>query len=227
MRIFIDWKETVEELKREFAEMGILVKPKSMQNKDIEGNPDYFTKELQHYSYTLLNPNPDDIIQANKEWANAEFAERIAVERINPGTAYLKRDEVWDEFLEDGKFGYTYNERFGLANQLSKIIARLSVDPDSRQLWLSVWSPERDIDKLGGISRVPCSLGYNFQIRNGKLNIHYVMRSCDFYTHFYNDVYLALKLQRYVAESVGVPVGDFTHTMFSFHVYNKDLEGVF
>ena len=52
------------------------------------------------------------------------------------------------------------------------------------------------------------------------------MRSCDFVTHFRNDVYLAIKFLEWVAEKTGYPVGDFTHTMFSCHVYNKDIQGV-
>ena len=57
--------------------------------------------------------------------------------------------------------------------------------------------------------------------------MHYVMRSCDFNTHFVNDVYLAIKLLEYVANEVGMEVGSFTHTMFSLHVYKKDLKNVF
>ena len=129
--------------------------------------------------------------------------------------------------MHDGKMAYSYNERFFLNDQLEKIISRLKEDHDSRQLWLSVWNPNEDVDKLGGISRVPCSLGYNFQFRDGKLNIHYVMRSCDFKTHFINDSYLAVKLLEYVAGRVGLPVGSITHTMFSLHIYKKDIEGVF
>ena len=53
------------------------------------------------------------------------------------------------------------------------------------------------------------------------------MRSCDFSTHFANDVYLAIKLLEYVAELTGYEVGNFTHTIFSLHIYKKDLKGVF
>ena len=125
------------------------------------------------------------------------------------------------------KLAYAYNERIWDNNQLTKIINRLKEDKDSRQLWLSIWDPNIDPDYLGGVSRVPCSLGYNFQFRDGKLNIHYVMRSCDFSTHFTNDVYLGIKLLDYVAKECGLEVGTFTHTMFSLHIYKKDIKGVF
>jgi thymidylate synthase len=236
----MNWEEAYEEIKRDLAEMGILVKPKTMQDKNIEGNSDYETKELQNYCYTLLNAKSSDIIGVTQPWADAEFRERVAypsiatvengVEKpitINPGKAWELRKDIWTEYMHEGKMAYTYNERIWQNYQLTKIIERLKEDHDSRQLWLSIWDPNVDTDKLGGISRVPCSLGYNFQFRDGKLNIHYVMRSCDFNTHFTNDVYLAIKLLEYVAHETGLEVGSFTHTMFSLHVYKKDLKNVF
>ena len=234
MRLYVKADEAFEEIKRDLAEMGIWVKPKTMQDKVVEGNPDYETTELQNYCYTILNANSKDIPNVSQPWADAEFQERITnpwkdgkANYINPGEAYKLREDVWDEFLHNGKLGYTYNELLWNNNQFTKIVNRLKEDPDSRQLWISLWDPCRDADLLGGVSRVPCSLGYCFQVREGKLNLHYVMRSCDFSTHFANDVYLAIKLLEYVSELTGYEVGNFTHTIFSLHIYRKDLKGVF
>lgn len=243
MRIYTNAQEMVEEVKRDLAEMGIVVRPATMQDKYVRGNPDYETKELQNYSYCLLNAKSQDIPGVTQPWADAEFEERVTdpwerdwegkrilfqtPEFINPGEAWKLREEVWSEYMHDGKLAYTYNELLWNNDQLTKIMNRLKEDPDSRQLWISLWNPDKDPDFLGGVSRVPCSLGYGLQVRNGKLNLHYVMRSCDFVTHFRNDVYLAIKFLEWVAEKTGYPVGDFTHTMFSCHVYNKDIQGVF
>lgn len=241
MRIYMNWPEAYEEIKRDLAEMGIIVKPKTMQDKVIEGNSDYETKELQNYCYTLLDASSKGITGVIQPWADAEFEERVTdpwerenifgdfdiPEFVNPGTAWELRKEIWTEYMHEGKMAYTYNERIWQNDQLTKIINRLKEDHDSRQLWLSIWDPNDDTDNLGGVSRVPCSLGYNFQFRDGKLNMHYVMRSCDFNTHFVNDVYLAIKLLEYVAKKAGLEVGSFTHTMFSLHVYKKDVSDVF
>lgn len=243
MRIYMNWPEAYEEIKRDLAEMGILVKPKTMQDKVIEGNSDYETKELQNYCYTLLDASSKGITFVTQPWADAEFKERVAdpwtrwdngeepcvdiPDFVNPGTAWELRKDIWTEYMHEGKMAYTYNERIWQNDQLTKIIERLKEDHDSRQLWLSIWDPNTDTNKLGGVSRVPCSLGYNFQYRDGKLNIHYVMRSCDFNTHFVNDVYLAIKLLEYVAEKTRLEVGSFTHTIFSLHVYKKDVSDVF
>lgn len=235
MRIYINPYEMYEETKRDLAEMGILVKPKTMQDKVVEGNPDYYTKELQNYSYMLLNASSQEVnnvMPVVNPWADAEFEERITNpfitgHFINPGEAYKLRHDVWNEYLHGGKMAYTYNELIWNNDQCTKVINRLKFDPESRQLWISLWDPTRDPDLLGGISRVPCSLGYGFQVREGKLNMHYVMRSCDFSTHFPNDVYLAIKFLEWVAAQAGYEVGSFTHTIFSLHVYQKDVKDVF
>lgn len=243
MRIYIDANEMIEETKRDLAEMGILVRPATMQDKYIKGDPNYETQELQNYSYCLLDAKSRDIPGVTQPWADAEFKERITdpwerdgggkripfqvPEFINPGEAWKLREEVWSEYMHYGRLAYTYNELLWKNDQLTKVINRLKEDPDSRQLWISLWNPEKDPDYLGGVSRVPCSLGYGLQVRDGKLNLHYVMRSCDFATHFRNDVYLAIKFLEWVADQTGYPVGSFTHTIFSLHVYRKDIEGVF
>ena len=240
MRIYMNAEEAFEEVKRDLAEMGIWVKPKTMQDKVIEGDVNYETTELQNYCYTILNAKSKDVPGVVQPWADLEFEERVYdpflrspdgevsdPNFLNPGTAWKTRPDVWGECMHEGKMGYTYNELIWNNDQFTKIVDRLREDPDSRQLWISLWDPTRDPDLLGGVSRVPCSLGYGLQVRNGKLNLHYVMRSCDFSPHFANDVYLAIRMLEYISKLTGYPVGNFTHTVFSLHVYRKDLKNVF
>lgn len=236
MRFYNDFREVYSEVMRDLAEMGKVVRPKTMQNKNIDGDKDYETKELQNYSYTILHPERvlnDPHEKVDVEWCEAEFLERISPLPINPGEAYKLRPEVWNEFLvpnpgwdhlPDRVFDYTYSER--MYDQLPKLIEYLKADPDTRRAYLSIWNPY-DLMIVDTLVRVPCSLGYLFQIRDGKLTVKYSMRSCDIMTHFANDVYLAAKLQAYVAEQVGVGIGHLVHEIGSLHAYNKDLKGVF
>ena len=237
MRIFSDFDEAFSEIKRDLAEMGIEVHTKTMQNKNIENDENYSTKELQFYSYRILDPfQPAKFNQLfdrlpNKSWAVNEWLERkegIEGKPVNPGEAYKLRDSVWNEFLNiEGKFDYSYSERFAMNEQVQKVIEALKRDNLSRQAYITIWKPE-DSSYLGtAISRVPCSLSYLFQYRQGRLNMEYSMRSCDFNTHFPNDVYEALKLMDYVSRKTGLPAGDFIHHIASFHVYKKDIKDVF
>jgi thymidylate synthase len=228
MRIYTNFREATNEIKRDLAEMGIDVKPHSYQNKNVEGNPEFYTKELQNYIYTVTQPKLNDL-DATQPWAKLEFAERVSGNPVNPGEAYKSRSEVWNQFLNfDGEFDYTYPERltcYGGHNQVELTINVLRNDPDSRQCYISIW--DKDIIEAGGYSRIPCTLGYQFQIRNGALNITYLQRSSDFATHFQNDLYLAHKLQYHIADKLSIPVGLYTHWIGSLHIFQKDIKGVF
>ncbi len=228
MRIFTGFKDAFNEIRRDLGEMGIPVETQTMQNKDIAGDDDFRTKELQNYIYCVTHPSINDI-DSTQPWAHEEWKERwggINGRPVNPGEAWKYRKHIWTEFLDDnGQFDYTYSERFSKESQVINVIRRLQEDNYSRQLYVAMWTPE-DSARLG-VLRVPCSLGWLFQFRRGKLDITYFMRSCDFHTHFYNDVYLSMQLLHYVAHNANLPPGKFTHFMGSLHIYEKDLGHVF
>ncbi len=228
MRIYNDFTEALPEIQRDLVEMGIKVHPKTYQDKNVARDPQFETLELQDYIYTVVNPDGKDL-SPTQPWADQEFCERILGidgTPVNPGEAWTTRREVWKEFLKDGYFAYTYSERFAQQSQVLRIINRLSEDKDSRQLYVSIWNPT-DTKNLGGISRVPCSLGYLIQVRKDHLNLTYLQRSCDFVTHFTNDIYLAWKFQEFVASQVNISIGTITHWIGSLHIFKKDGKGVF
>lgn len=260
MRLYANCYELLSEVYREVVEMGILVKPKSMQNKIVEGNEDYHTKEIRSYQYNLLSLSLENLLFNPievKDWANAEFAERVINGKnstlgytdtvefrngyshttkinpegyVNPGTAWLLREDVWKQFLvessEGPKFDYSYNERLQWLGSLGRIIEELERNPDTRQAVLSIYS-KSDILYMGGKRRIPCSMYYNFHIRpdatgEPRLYIIYHQRSADAVVHFGNDIWLAWKLMEYVASKVGVKPGNLIHNIDSLHVYKKD-----
>lgn len=226
MRIYANAYELFSEAFRDMHEMSLIVKPKSYQNKVIEGQDDYITKEIQHYIYTLTGlPDVNNLFLFEEgkahDWCHAEFAERIDPKAGNPGDAWKIREDVWEQFLFQGRMDYTYSDRINYQYNLDRIITRLQQDPDSRQAWLPIFHKE-DVVKMGGRARIPCSLGYYFMIRDGKLNLTYIQRSADLVQHFGNDVYLAWLMLTYVASVVGVDRGYLTHHIFSLHSYKKD-----
>lgn len=226
MRIFRRFPEALGEIKRDIAEMGIKIHPLTYQDKDVAKDPNFDTLELQNYAYTVTQPVPGEL-KPTLPWADEEFKERITTPPVNPGEAWKLRKEVWTEFLcDDGKFAYCYPERFASFNQIPRILERIKVDPDSRQLFLAVYNPS-DIKNMGGISRVPCTIGYQVQIREDLLHLTYIQRSADFITHFNNDVYLAARMQQYLAEKSGYKVGRYTHFIMSLHMFRRDAKGVF
>lgn len=229
MRIYSNSFELMSEMGRELNSYGQTVKPKTYQNKRIEGNEDFITKELicQQYCLTSLgDPVWLFIFSHSKEWADAEFKERIGWYDLNPGKAWELRKDLWEQFLVNGKFDYTYNERMVI---LPYTIQLLRSDSDTRKAVLPIFNGNGEDDTLyyHGNKRIPCSMYYDFLIRqNGKgekvLHICYHQRSSDFVTHFGNDVYLAWRLMEYVAKEVGVKPGYLYHTIDSLHAYKKD-----
>ena len=77
MRIYSNAYELISEMGRNLWEMGLENRPKTYQNKNIEGNDDFVTKELicEQYCMTRL-PDPDILFTytKSKAWAEAECA---------------------------------------------------------------------------------------------------------------------------------------------------------
>lgn len=253
MRIYSNCRELMSEMARELNSYGAIVKPKTYQNKVIEGNDEFQTKELICQQYALTNmPDPDFlfIYTHTREWADVEFSERISGEQLNPGKAWELNPDMWEQFLVGEiarKFDYTYAERINNPSRykdqyyltcLEAIIKLLKDDPDTRKAVLPIFGGTidpyyrdlnyTDTDHYDGSGRIPCSMYYDFLIRDNnkgpQLNICYHQRSADFVGHFGDDVYLAWKLMKYVANSVGVKPGYLFHTIDSLHVYKKDWE---
>lgn len=269
MRIFVTPLEAVREIERDLFEMGIEVHPQTMQDKDVEEDEGFKTKEVRAYGYKLtkhewnqdsemavidylfqddegepISPEPNRVLL----YIAKEHEERWSGAMLNPGTSWLERKDLWDNFIVNDsesdrqRFHYTYSERF--ACQAHRVLAELKVRPDSRQAIMTIHSninsynsgiganivePSQDYRYMGGLGRIPCSMYYQFMIREGHMDLIYTMRSCDFLTHFPIDMMLALRAQKWMADKLELEVGDFTHFMGSLHAYKKDMDarGIF
>ena len=237
MRIYQNAYELMSETGRNLWEMGNLVKPHSMQNKVVEGDENFHTKELICEQYCLTSIPDEDYLftfdQRSKAWTKAELRERLLEPFNNPGEAYKLRKELWEPMLNDeGEFDYTYHERFSYGKEYGRtpniniIIGELEKNPDSRQCVLPIFNL-LDVQYIGGKRRVPCSMYYDFLIRENasgekQLNICYHQRSSDFVTHFGNDVWLAWNTMKHIASYLRVKPGYLYHTIDSLHSYKKD-----
>jgi len=233
MRIYKNSYEAIREVERDLMEMGITYQSATCQDQDVRDNPDFETKELSPYAYSVTNPAMDltEMVLYKKDHNYLSWVENEAMERYfgcevkNPGSAWKINREMWEPFLHEGLFSYTYVER--LQEQLLYAKRELKRNPASRQVMLTMYDRHQDMMNWGGKSRVPCSLSYNFLIRNGKLTLTYTERSCDFYNFFQADVYCAIFMQREMAKELNIPVGKFTHFIVSLHAFKKDMKDVF
>lgn len=115
---------------------------------------------------------------------------------------------------------------------LGDVVALLANDPYTRQAYLPVWFPE---DTGGGSKRAPCTIGYHFLMRDGKLDINYHIRSCDFVRHFRDDLYLTVRLVLWMLNACracnsdwnDVVPGLFVMQIGSLHIFRNDYHMMF
>lgn len=192
--------------------------------QDVSNNPQLVTRELRNVVVEWEIPSSrvesmQRTIKPNLPWAEDQFLERVGGEPLNPPPSaawwpYAQRGH--EDHLDGGKFSHTYPERmwprymsaFSGANfetemqgiryrygDLNDVVNMLVKSPYTRQAYLPIWFPE-DTGNYG--VRLPCSLGYHFLLRNGKLNCTYFIRSVDFVRHFRDDFYMAARLCQWV-----------------------------
>lgn len=186
-----------------------------------------------------------ELILPNLPWADKHFNERISHVPYNPPPSHKewpfgRRNN--EAFTSEDKFDHTYPERFwpkfaavpptstlgplvGIRfeyGDLDDVIDLLGRDPETRQAYLPIFFPE-DTGANGGKGRVPCTLGYHFMIRSGYLHVGYIMRSCDAFRHFRDDLYMATLLAQHVAGHFGgVKVGVLKFIAFSYHIFDSE-----
>lgn len=216
MRIFGNTMEAYPEILRDIVKFGRTLKSNTVQNiKDV--GDEYTMKELQLYSFCIVDDSDNLTTCKDPDWVKEEFKERLIA--LNPGEAWKLREEYWSTFLTEGKMCYTYGER--MSSIIPEVIDLLGENPGTRQGIIALWE-RGDHFVTQGKKRVPCSMYYNLQIRDGKLDIIYHMRSSDFYEHFRNDLTLAGLLKRFIAHELEVPIGKTFMSIDSLHAYKKN-----
>jgi hypothetical protein len=140
-----------------------------------------------------------------------------------PDEASAALDNIATNAMPNVGIRYPYGDLHDVAAQLIR-------DPATRQAILPVFFPE-DTGAVHG-DRVPCSIHYQFMVRNGRLDIFYYLRSCDFVRHFRDDIYLTLRLQLWMIDrlkenGVDVSPGMFLMQKGSLHIFRNDWQTLF
>lgn len=197
-----------------------------------------------------------DYVSPDLPWAEDHFQERVSGEPLNPAPSYVNwpyhSTAQRDRHVHGGVFSHTYPERFwpkranpdevmqfqngrhaeincGIRyayGDLDDVVALLVKEPFTRQAYLPVWFPE-DTGAVGDV-RVPCTLGYHFIRRGMELDCNYIIRSCDVYRHFTNDVYMAARLCQWVVQSIStgenmIRVGHLNMFISNLHLFRGDI----
>jgi thymidylate synthase len=206
--------------------------------------PQLQTIEVEDVSFEYYIP--EDVgdlqksVRPNLPWAEEHFTERVSGIPYNPPPSHVRwpfaQRGNTDHTDEQQQFSHTYPERiwpprsltgirYNFGN-LNDLVDLLSERPSTRQAYLPIWYPE-DIYAASQLSvRVPCTLGYHFLIRGDKMKVTYYIRSCDFYRHFRDDVYMAARLCQWVSEAVGVKPSRLVMHISSLHIFSAERSRV-
>lgn len=217
---------------------------------NVAGNPALISYEWRNAVLQAPMPETEKQLQfelrPNLPWAEDHFQERVSGRPLNPPPSF--EHWPWQSKMDDhrkmGAFSHSYPERiwpryanssehrgiryrYGDLNDLLAILAR---SPHTRQAYLPIWFPE-DLAAAGQHQeRVPCTLGYHFLLRAGKLHLTYLIRSCDLRRHFVDDVYLSIRLAQWMRTQLqgthaawrNAELGDFTFHCMSLHFFEGD-----
>jgi hypothetical protein len=192
-----------------------------------------------------MNPPPSHEIWPFRKDGNSEhlvvgqfshtYPERFWPKHAGHPLTNCSRGHTAEDGWDDRDY-CDYRARRGVRyhyGDLTDVVKLLDRDPTTRQAYLPIWFPE-DTGSIEG-QRVPCSLGYQFRIRQGRLNCTYHMRSCDYLRHMRDDIYHAMRLMWWVADkwwfmpNEGVKgsrleLGTLAMTIGSLHIFDGDRE---
>ncbi len=202
-------------------------------------------------------------IRPNLPWADNHFEERVGRQPLNPGVEWQNwpwgrsADNFRSESLQI--FNHTYQERLwpkyaGMTSEgkltdeqrkdlqprtgirsmygdLDSLVDLLVREPTTRQAYIPLFFPEDTGWGDGG--RKPCTLGYQFIVRDNRIHIWYPLRSCDFAHHFRDDCYLAIRLLLWVLNECrsrngrrkywdDVYPGTYSMHITSLHIFEND-----
>ncbi|MXP49668.1 thymidylate synthase [Pantoea sp. Eser] len=144
---------------------------------------------------------------------------------------YLKENNVsiWDEWAdEQGDLGPVYGKQWrswGTASgeqidQISRVIAQLKSDPDSRRIIVSAWN----VGELDQMALAPCHAFFQFYVADGKFSCQLYQRSCDIFLGLPFNIASYALLVHMVAQQCDLKVGDFVWTGGDTHLYSNHLE---
>lgn len=133
----------------------------------------------------------------------------------------LKASPSFHQYREEnGNFWGNYGDRIGV--QFAAAYERLRDDPETRQAVITLWRPEYDL-MVDGKRDYPCTVGFQFLIRDGELVMITNMRSNDVWLGLTYDVFQFTQLQLALAACLDVPPGAYVHRPGSLHVYEEDI----
>lgn len=191
--------------------------------------------EIGSMTLRVLDPSTYKFKDERINRISYDYAEAFWQFMISGGT---DAEEAFKEYPNVAKFiakpksdvlPANFNTFYGprIVAQLPALLKELKEKPNSRRVVFQILQ-EQDQALLDSDESLeyPCTDSVTYYIREGRLYAHCHMRSQNCAIVMQLDFYLQGKLMEFIAKECGVELGDYTHTMVSAHVFERDFDYV-
>lgn len=219
-----NFNELYRLLHRALLDRGSVSNPRSMP-----------VRELLNVDVILENPRnrllKSEVRKHNYTYAIGEFFWYLrGSNSLDEIRFYLDRMK---EYSDDGitlnsAYGYRiFGEKNDFPNQWNNIIEELVRDQDSRRAVITI---NYSWDMMNPGKDVPCTLNWQFLIRDERLHMIVRMRSNDSFMGLIYDVYSFTMFQEYMLNQLNIifdnkiKMGKYIHNAGSMHLYERDVE---
>lgn len=139
---------------------------------------------------------------------------------------------IWDENYEkqakdlgyhSGELGPIYGKQwrdFGGVDQIIEVVERIKKVPNDRRQIVSAWNPA----ELKQMALPPCHMFYQFNVRNGYLDLQWYQRSVDVFLGLPFNIASYAALLHIVADMCKLVPGDLVFSGGNTHIYSNHIE---
>jgi thymidylate synthase len=180
------------------------------------------THEALNVTLRVRNPGEVHVLRTRRR-PNLRIAATEAMHLLGGVSSLQQLDRAsgdrFSQFANGGRLLGAYGPR--AHRQLLAVERLLKRDPSSRQAVVSLWTGhEHDVESRD----VPCTTTLQFFLRDGQLHLRVTMRSNDAWLGVPYDLMMFSCLQRAMACALGAEPGEYTHSVGSMHLYERDLD---
>lgn len=175
------------------------------------------TKELRDVTVEILEPTLVHALYTERR-PNLKIAAVEAWHLIAGVSSLWQLNQVsggrFNQFADQDRLRGAYGPR--TYGNLIAVFEKLRKDPDTRQAYVPVWDGFEFNEESHD---TPCTTGFQFFLRDGKLDLRVTMRSNDAWLGWPIDVMMFSCLHRTMAAALEVDPGSYTHSVGSMHLY--------
>jgi len=176
----------------------------------------YGMEDIPSVSYDLTPLKPEEFHKHQKllEVVKNPTDKEVLLKRANG-----------DEVKITGKVGEVESKipiemmKFPRVNQIDLVIEGLKKSPISRRLQAITWRPYSDLFR----EDPPCLQRLWFRIKENKLILQTSWRSRDLFKAWQANVNAMIRIQKMVADQIGIETGEYIDFSNALHIYGKDI----